>query len=270
MRDEPFQLTRPTKGPRRDFLKRGICFCISTHAAHEGAAWLPRQLAPIRLPFQLTRPTKGPRSNTSKTVVGGLISTHAAHEGAADRRAAPYRRRAISTHAAHEGAADRRAAPYRRRAISTHAAHEGAAPNNNRNRQRISNFNSRGPRRGRATKRAIETATARFQLTRPTKGPRLTALAGRTAYVISTHAAHEGAAQIWQKKIRPSLNFNSRGPRRGRAVDGVAEIGRLISTHAAHEGAARCGRIPRYRPRNFNSRGPRRGRAPLTILRTTL
>ena len=81
---------------------------------------------------------------------------------------------------------------------------------------------------------------AKFQLTRPTKGPRPERTKYMTAKRISTHAAHEGAASHTPPACHRPCHFNSRGPRRGRAHQGrFADDGCPISTHAAHEGAAR-------------------------------
>ena len=62
----------------------------------------------------------------------------------------------------------------------------------------------------------LSQAIAIFQLTRPTKGPRESADFVTKVTEISTHAAHEGAAE-------------------GIIADWA---GMEISTHAAHEGAA--------------------------------
>ena len=167
-----FQLTRPTKGPR---------------GGDGNATQKPG--------FQLTRPTKGPRITSTTTLTVDVISTHAAHEGAATHGCPVF---------VHSSDFNSRG-PRRGRGPRWRSLKNGQ------------DFNSRGPRRGRARHCPTYLRITLFQLTRPTKGPRVSIWWTKHIVCISTHAAHEGAA--WpQTRLRGSSQyFNSRGPRRGRA-----------------------------------------------------
>ena len=236
-----FQLTRPTKGPRRCYRYPQGSFQISTHAAHEGAAGSGKGFS-HRCPISTHAAHEGAAIALTILPKLILISTHAAHEGAA---MATGRRRRCSTHFNSRG--PRRGRDHgggllcEPRRISTHAAHEGAAESPGAWR-RSGHFNSRGPRRGRELGTDSPHGLAIFQLTRPTKGPRPDRWRALIPAIISTHAAHEGAA------------------RRRRERHAEARI----STHAAHEGAAHHVHHHSHGRRDFNSRGPRRGRAAST------
>ena len=153
--------------------------------------------------------------------------------------------------------------------ISTHAAHEGAALQVRPVGGGGLHFNSRGPRRGRGAWILPATEANKFQLTRPTKGPRGVTPSEVFASLISTHAAHEGAAASDRPQWSRSSYFNSRGPRRGRD-DEISADDKQPKFQLTR---------PTKGPRlpltlyfcdfcNFNSRGPRRGRGDLTGLAT--
>gem|GEM_PF-2845981 len=232
-----FQLTRPTKGPRRAFFHLSGLLSISTHAAHEGAA-----------------------GAVARMNADNIISTHAAHEGAAADGGHVGKRLHISTHAAHEGAASQGAArpapcchfnsrgPRRGRVgfgiphperidFNSRGPRRGRGAHRPRSRRRshfnsrgprrgranrettgysMPYFNSRGPRRGRAQASEAQGLAELFQLTRPTKGPRRLGRLSASMMSFQLTRPTKGPRCALTAKRLENRDFNSRGPRRGR------------------------------------------------------